>query len=50
MKRNQLQSKVDANSKDIRVIKSEMVTKIDIRYFDQKITEHDREIMKMKLR
>ncbi|MBW8349813.1 hypothetical protein K0H71_10180 [Bacillus sp. IITD106] len=48
-KLNELSGKVDKNTKDIETIKSTMVTTVDLQYFDREISEHDREIMKMKL-
>ncbi|MCR2823676.1 hypothetical protein [Lederbergia panacisoli] len=48
-KLNELSAKVDKNTEDIETIKNTMVTTVDLQYFDRKISEHDWEIMKIKL-
>ncbi|VEF46398.1 Uncharacterised protein [Bacillus freudenreichii] len=49
VKVNEIDKKLEKNTTDIEEIRSSMVTQADLKYFDQKIAEHDREIMKIKL-
>lgn len=49
VKVNEIEKKLEKNTMDIEEIKNSMVTQADLKYFDQKIAEHDREIMKIKL-
>ncbi|ETI70468.1 hypothetical protein [Neobacillus vireti] len=43
-----LETKVDTVIEDVKEIKSSMATKQDLEYYDQMISEHSREIYKLK--
>ncbi|WP_075983054.1 hypothetical protein [Bacillus massilinigeriensis] len=45
---DKLELKVDAVAKDVEEIKENMATKKDLEYYDQMISEHSREIYKLK--
>lgn len=49
VKVNEIDKKLEKNTTDIEEIRSSMVTQADLKYFNQKIAEHDREIMKIEL-
>ncbi|MDC3415013.1 hypothetical protein [Terrihalobacillus insolitus] len=49
-KHDSLEKRMDVVEDDLNIIKTNMVTKQDLFYYDQKISEHEREIYKMKLR
>ncbi|MFF2448018.1 hypothetical protein ACFVSW_13050 [Neobacillus sp. NPDC058068] len=43
-----LETKVDTVVEDVKEIKSSMATKFDLEFYDRKISEHSREIYKLK--
>ncbi|WP_062353037.1 hypothetical protein [Bacillus kwashiorkori] len=45
---DKLEDKVDELSVDVKEIKNSMATKKDLEYYDQMISEHSREIYKLK--
>lgn len=47
---DKLEQKVDAISEDIKEIKETMATKKDLEFYDQMISEHSREIYKLRNR
>jgi DNA repair ATPase RecN len=47
---NVLEEKVGNLEENVNFIKTNMISKIDLHYYDQKISEHDREIYKIKNR
>ncbi|MFB3164511.1 hypothetical protein ABLO26_24425 [Neobacillus sp. 179-J 1A1 HS] len=43
-----IENKLDSVSEDVKNIKDKMATKHDLEYYDQMISEHSREIYKLK--